>query len=100
MAAATVFLAGLPDDKFSPLLTPHFSPLINIGCGEDQTIAELAKLVGEVVGFQGELLFDESKPDGTPRKLLAVERIKKLGWKAQTALQKGVRQAYGDYLQR
>jgi GDP-L-fucose synthase len=98
MADATVFLAGLPDDKFSSLLTPYFSPLINIGCGEDQTIAELAKLVKEEVGFQGELLFDESKPDGTPRKLLAVEHINKLGWKAQTNLQEGLRQAYDDYL--
>jgi GDP-L-fucose synthase len=98
MAAATIFLVGLPDDKFLSLLTPHSSPLINIGCGEDQTIAELAKLVKTVVGFRGELLFDESKPDGTPRKLLAVGHINKLGWKAQTSLQEGIRQAYEDYL--
>jgi GDP-L-fucose synthase len=98
MAAATILLVGLPDDKFSSLLTPHSSPLINIGCGEDQTIAELAKLVKTVVGFRGELLFDESKPDGTPRKLLAVGHINKLGWKAQTSLQEGIRQAYEDYL--
>ena len=98
MADAIVFLADLPDDAFAPLLTDHQPPLINIGCGEDQTIEALAKLVKEVVGFQGELLFDVSKPDGTPRKLLAVERINQLGWKAQTNLPEGIRQAYRDYL--
>lgn len=98
LADATVFLADLPNDEFTSLLTPRQPPLINIGCGEDQTIEELAKLVKEVVGFQGELFFDESKPDGTPRKLLAVEQINKLGWKSKISLQDGVRQAYFDYL--
>lgn len=98
MADATVFLANLPDDDFASLLTTQQPPLINIGCGEDQTIEEVAKLVKEVVGYQGQLVFDESKPDGTPRKLLAVERINKLGWKAQKSIQEGIRQAYRNYL--
>lgn len=100
MVDAIVFLAGLPDDNFSSLLTPHSSPLINIGCGEDQTIAELAELVKEAFGFQGEIFFDAEKPDGTPRKLLGVKRINQLGWQAQTTLPEGVRLACRDYLQR
>lgn len=66
MADATIFLANLPADTFSSLLTPDSAPLINIGCGKDQTIQELAALVKEVVGFQGELTFDSRQPDGTP----------------------------------
>lgn len=98
MANACVFLMNLPNETYTSLLTPDSSPLVNIGCGEDQTIEALAKFVKEVVEFQGELLFDAGKPDGTPRKLLAVERINKLGWKAQTSLQEGIRRAYRDYL--
>ncbi|MDF1578981.1 MAG: GDP-L-fucose synthase [Desulfobulbales bacterium] len=97
MADATVFLAGLPDDKFSSLLTPHSSPLINIGCGEDQSIAELAGIVKEVVGFQGELVFDTSRPDGTSRKLLDVSKINELGWKAATGLRDGITAVYENY---
>lgn len=99
MADATVFLADLSDDVFLSLLTNHKPPLINIGCSKDQTIEELAQLVKEVVGYKGDLFFDKGKPDGTPRKLLAVNRINKLGWKASINLQDGIKQAYDDYLQ-
>ena len=75
-------------------------PLINIGCGEDQTIRELAQQVKEAIDFNGELVFDTSKPDGTPRKLLAVERLNSLGWRARVSLQDGIRLAYADYLKR
>ena len=72
--------------------------LYNIGCGEDVTIRELAEIVMDVVGFKGEIAFDRSKPDGTPRKLLDVTRMANLGWKANTPLRKGIALAYQDFL--
>jgi len=75
-------------------------PLMNIGTGEDLSIAELAQLVMEVVGFDGDLVFDPSKPDGTPRKLLDVSRAQGLGWKALVGLAEGIRLAYEDFLAR
>jgi GDP-L-fucose synthase len=69
-------------------------PLINVGCGEDVTIRELAQTVMDVVGFKGRIVFDASKPDGTPRKLLDVSRMAALGWRAQTPLAKGISKAY------
>jgi GDP-L-fucose synthase len=75
-------------------------PLLNIGTGQDQTIAELAHLVAEVVGFRGELVFDTRKPDGTPRKLLDVSRLAALGWKASIPLREGIVAAYRDFLER
>jgi len=71
---------------------------INIGVGEDLTIRDLALLVAEVVGFQGDLTFDVSRPDGTPRKLLDVSRIHALGWKAEMSLRDGVSQMYRWYV--
>ena len=75
-------------------------PLVNIGTGTDVTIRELAQTVARVVGFSGELVFDTSKPDGTPRKLLDVSRLKGLGWSARTALADGIALAYQDFLGR
>lgn len=72
--------------------------LVNVGVGEDVTIRELAGLVAEVVGFQGELLFDASRPDGTPRKLLDVSRMRAMGWTARTSLRDGLVRTYQDYL--
>jgi GDP-L-fucose synthase len=71
---------------------------INVGVGEDVTIHELAQLIGRIVGFKGEIRFDPTKPDGTPRKLLDVSRLNALGWKARTALEDGVRLTYEWYL--
>ena len=71
--------------------------LLNIGTGVDQTIRELAEAVLEVVGFQGQLEFDSSKPDGTPRKLLDVSALNALGWKAQTSLKDGIAVSYKDF---
>ena len=68
--------------------------LINVGTGTDVTIRELAALVGKVVGFQGDLVFDTARPDGTPRKLLDVERLNALGWRASTGLEVGLRATY------
>jgi GDP-L-fucose synthase len=69
-------------------------PLVNVGCGEDVTIAELAEAVMSVVGFNGRIVYDSSKPDGTPRKLLDVGRLAELGWKAKTPLREGIQMAY------
>ncbi len=73
-------------------------PLVNIGTGTDVTIKELAETVLEVVGFKGELAFDASKPDGTPRKLMDVSRLTALGWRARTGLREGIALAYADFL--
>ena len=72
---------------------------INIGCGEDVTIRELAELVKETVGFAGKIVFDPSKPDGTPRKLMNSSRITALGWKPRIALREGLKNAYADFLE-
>ncbi len=72
--------------------------LINIGTGEDITIAEFARVVAGVIGYTGNISFDPSRPDGTPRKLLDVSRLAKLGWRARTSLADGIRLAYQAYL--
>lgn len=72
--------------------------IFNVGTGEDVTIRELAETVMSVVGFKGRIVFDASKPDGTPRKLLNVDRLKDLGWQARTSLRDGVAKSYADFL--
>ncbi len=74
--------------------------IINVGTGEDVTIRELAGLIGEIAGYRGRLVFDQSKPDGTPRKLLDVRRLNALGWKARIPLREGIRRTYEWYLER
>ncbi len=73
--------------------------IVNIGVGEDITIARLAEIVGEVVGYEGEIVYDSSKPDGTPRKLVDVSRINGLGWRASIGLEDGIRRTYQWYLE-
>ncbi|MCG7949038.1 MAG: GDP-L-fucose synthase [Candidatus Thiodiazotropha taylori] len=75
-----------------------FNDVVNIGVGEDITIGDLARLVGEVVGFEGNLIFDKNKPDGTPQKLLDVTRLSSLGWQAQTSLKDGIQATYQWFL--
>jgi GDP-L-fucose synthase len=75
-------------------------PLVNVGTGQDVTIGELARTVMDVVGFKGRIVFDASKPDGTPRKLLDVGRLHALGWKHRVGLRQGIALAYRDFLQR
>lgn len=99
MADACVFLMNLPDPDFNRLLSAD-QPLINIGVGEDLTIRELTEMVKTVVGFEGRVVWDESKPDGTPRKLLDVSRLAALGWKAKTELREGIALTYQDFLKR
>lgn len=91
LAQACVFLLNLDDARYEALLTDDAPPLINIGTGEDVTIRELAETVARVLGFDGELVFDHSKPDGTPRKLLDVSRLHELGWRHTTGLEQGIR---------
>ncbi|TXI98697.1 MAG: GDP-L-fucose synthase [Aquabacterium sp.] len=78
----------------------YCGPLVNIGTGTDVTIRELAETVTRVLGFTGNLTFDTSKPDGTPRKLMDVSRLTQLGWRASTSLEDGIRLAYQDFLKR
>jgi GDP-L-fucose synthase len=72
---------------------------VNVGCGDDVTIRELAELICDVVGFEGAIVTDESKPDGTPRKLLSVAKIRALGWTPKTSLRTGIAQTYAWYLE-
>ncbi len=88
MAAACVFVMN----------RDGYTDMVNIGVGEDVRISDLARLVGEVVGFEGEIVFDPGKPDGTPRKLLDVSRLQALGWSAKTGLREGIEETYRWYL--
>ncbi|HZF31452.1 MAG TPA: GDP-L-fucose synthase, partial [Gammaproteobacteria bacterium] len=82
------------------LMDRYDSPeIINVGCGEDLTIAELAKLVREIVGFDGEIVHDRSKPDGTPRKLLDVTKLTELGWRPRITLRDGIQSTYRWFLE-
>ncbi len=76
------------------------SDIINIGIGDDVTIKKLAYIIKEVIGYKNDFYFDKTKPDGTPRKLLNVEKINKLGWKAKLSLKEGIKLTYQDYLKR
>jgi GDP-L-fucose synthase len=104
MADACVHLMNLPNEKFSALLgsdeatTGRFEPpLVNIGVGHDVTIAELAALVASVVGYGGNIQYDASKPDGTPRKLMDVGLLHSTGWVARTGLAQGLKSAYDEF---
>lgn len=88
MADATVFLMQNYDG----------AEFVNVGVGTDLTVMELAELVGRVIGFEGRIVLDTSKPDGTMRKLMDVSKLHQLGWKAQTSLEEGIRLAYQDFL--
>lgn len=102
MADACVFLMGLPEDKFVSLLgqdrNDGLAPLVNIGVGRDLSIMDLADAVKRTVGYSGDITFDPSKPDGTPRKLMNVDRLAAMGWTASTSLDEGLKVAYADFL--
>jgi GDP-L-fucose synthase len=97
MAAASVHVMNLAEATYRAHTQPMLSH-INVGTGVDCTIRELAETVARVTGFQGRLVFDASKPDGTPRKLLDVSRLAALGWKAGIGLEDGLRDAYAWFL--
>lgn len=100
LGEASVFLMGLPEDRFDTLTAADRTPLINIGSGEDHSINDLARQVADVVGFKGRLRFDTTKPDGTPRKLLEVSRMKHMGWTPKQNLVRGIERAYQDFCNR
>ena len=96
MAAACVHVMELDPAVYRAHTRPLLSH-INVGTGQDVTIRELAEIIARVTGFGGELVFDPSRPDGTPRKLLDVSRLKALGWEASIGLEAGLRDAYAWY---
>jgi GDP-L-fucose synthase len=96
LAEACVHLLNLPQGAYESLLTQKDAPLINIGSGEDLTIRGLAELVARVMDFDCELVFDTSRQDGTPQKLLDISRIKALGWKAKVSLEEGIRRTFAS----
>lgn len=91
LGAACVFLM----ENFN---AAQVGEVVNVGVGKDISIAELAVVIADVVGFKGQFVFDPSKPDGTPRKLVDVSRIHQLGWRAGISLQEGIQRAYLDFL--
>jgi len=94
LAQACVFLMNLDDAIYGTLLNETEPPLINIGTGEDVTIRELAETVARVLGYTGHLVFDATKPDGTPRKLMDVSRLHALGWRHATGLEQGINRTW------
>jgi GDP-L-fucose synthase len=92
-----LYVDDMADACVHLMKTYSSAELVNIGTGEDITIAEFARVVAEIVGYSGEIGFDSSRPDGTPRKLLDVSRLAKLGWRATTSLHDGLKRAYAAY---
>lgn len=97
MAEASLFVMDLSPETYARETQPMLSH-INVGTGRDVTIAELAETVARVTGFSGRIAFDASKPDGTPRKLMDVSRLARLGWTARTGLEDGIRETYNWFL--
>ncbi|WP_311739672.1 GDP-L-fucose synthase [Bradyrhizobium sp. CB1015] len=93
-----LYVDDMADACVHLMKTYSSAELVNVGTGEDITIAEFARVVAAAVGYRGEISFDISRPDGTPRKLLDISRLAKLGWRARTSLEDGIRRAYAAYL--
>ena len=100
LADACVFIMSLEETQFKAILETNKLPLINIGCGEDHTIKEMAEKVAGIVGYTGRIDWDHERPDGTPRKLLDINRVKELGWHPQISLEEGIELAYQNYLEK
>jgi len=96
MASACIYVMNAPLAQYQQITVTQ--PHLNIGTGEEVTIQELAQLICEVVEYQGELIFNDQKPDGTPRKVLDISRLYRLGWQHQISLKKGLAQTYSWYL--
>ncbi len=93
MADAAIYIMNLPEDVYRKITT-QTSSFVNIGSGEEVSIRELAETISRITGFNGQLVFDKTKPDGSPRKLLNISRLKSLGWQAKTPLDVGLRLSY------
>jgi nucleoside-diphosphate-sugar epimerase len=89
LAAAACYLMDISADRYWSAVSDHCSH-VNVGCGTDISIAELAEMLASICGFKGRIEFDPAMPDGTPRKLLDVSRLEALGWKAQVSLEQGI----------
>ena len=99
LAAACVYLMNLSAKTFDEVLSStSLPPVLNIGCGEDISIRELAELIQDIVGFSGDIFWNSEYPDGTPRKLLDITQMNRLGWKPVITLTKGIELAYQSYL--
>jgi GDP-L-fucose synthase len=98
LADACIYLSRLDKDVLHKFFDINHTPLLNIGCGEDRAIKEIASIVSEVVGYKGDISWDQSKPDGTPQKLLDISQIKRLGWKPTIDFKNGIRSVYEWYL--
>ena len=100
MADACVFAMQLDESDTVANFTgdAHRPPLFNVGCGEDLTILDLAAHIKQVIGYEGRITFDPTQPDGTPRKLLDISKLRALGWTPKTPLEQGIRWAYQDFL--
>ncbi|MBY0252972.1 MAG: GDP-L-fucose synthase [Methylobacterium organophilum] len=98
MARASVYVMEMDDAVYAANTRPDLSH-INVGTGEDCTIRQLAEALARVIGYAGELAFDATKPDGTPRKLMDVSRLRAMGWRPEIALEDGLRQTYGWFLE-
>jgi GDP-L-fucose synthase len=97
MAAASVFVMELTKDRYD-LVTSPMQNHLNVGFGTDIMITHLAALIGKVIGYQGQIVFDTAKPDGTPRKLLNCGRIQGIGWSPQVDLESGLKKTYAQFL--
>ncbi len=97
MAEASLFVLDLPKEQYDANTRPMLSH-INVGCGSDVSILELAQMVAVATGFEGRITTDPSKPDGTPRKLMDVSRLAEMGWRAQIPLDRGISETYQWFL--
>lgn len=93
-----LFVDDLADACFLLMETYNEKQFVNVGCGEDISIRDLIYKIKEVVGYEGEIKFDTSKPDGTPRKLMDATKLKSMGWQPRISLQEGIKLAYNDFL--
>lgn len=98
MADACIYLLEQPEEELQSLFSDTEPPLVNVGCGKDLTVRELAETIKNIIGFSGELTFDNTKPDGTMRKLLDVNKLSQMGWQAKTTLRNGIAMSYDSYL--
>jgi GDP-L-fucose synthase len=98
LADACIHISKLNEKIFNRLIADEKTPLINIGCGEDRTIKEIAAMVAKIVGYRGGIKWDHNKPDGTPQKLLDISKMRELRWKPRIGLKEGTRSVYEWYL--
>ena len=97
MADGALFVADLPRARYAEVTEPMLSH-INVGTGTEVSIAELATMIAGVTGFRGEIRFDPTRPDGTPRKLMDTSKLRRLGWEARVPLREGLDRAYAWFL--